>query len=70
MYNKCLEGINRVVRVANCVDRPTQHWTHRNFAIVNGYSGFCLEPFGLEPEKPQTVPCRTSSYQGWNVTYW
>ncbi|AQZ62212.1 unnamed protein product [[Actinomadura] parvosata subsp. kistnae] len=60
-------------RLQPCVDYPFQHWTHQNFAILNTSTGTnrCLQPAAaVEGANVAPVTCRTTSSQGWSVTYW
>lgn len=54
-----------------CTDWSGEHWTHRNGAIVNAQFGHCLEAPATGPGAwVHTNPCRTTTRQGWYVTYW
>ncbi|MGH8966751.1 MAG: hypothetical protein ACRDXB_15690, partial [Actinomycetes bacterium] len=55
----------------SCQDLAGQHWRHQNGAIVNGRSGDCMEPYSsVEGAWIYIKECRTTTRQGWSVTYW
>jgi hypothetical protein len=71
--NECLGGeyINTSVSVRPCQEVANQYWRHQNFAIVNGQTGYCLEPYDSQAgTEVMSTTCRTSVWQNWQVTYW
>lgn len=57
------------IRLESCELERYDYWTHTNLAIQNKARGTCVTsgPIGSQI---RAVPCLTSIYQTWRVTYW